>query len=106
MPLPNASRVYESPDLEGVSPGPYTENLELITVPSGGRFTVAEEPGPETFVVLSGQGAVSLDGRPATSLGRSDAALAQQGTSVQISNTSEETLSVLSFSLVGSPAGQ
>src|SRR5207247_7181653 len=35
MPLPNASRVYESPGLEGVSAGPYTETLAIITVPAG-----------------------------------------------------------------------
>jgi quercetin dioxygenase-like cupin family protein len=106
MPLPNATRVYESPDLQGVSPGPYTENLQVITVRTGGRFAVDQEPGPEMLLVLSGQGTVSLNGGPPTSLGTSDAALAQQGTSVQISNPGEQTLSVLSFSLVGSPAGQ
>jgi quercetin dioxygenase-like cupin family protein len=102
MPLPDASRVYESPDLDGVSPGPYTETLRLITVPAGGETTVEQEPGPETFLVLSGQGAIGVNGDSPISLGTSQAALAQQGASVRISNSGEETLSLLSFSVVGS----
>src|SRR4029453_8290667 len=49
MPLPNASRVYESPGLEGLSAGPYTETMRIITVPARGQTTVEQEPGTETF---------------------------------------------------------
>jgi len=106
MPLPNASRVYESPGLEGLSAGPYTETLRIITVPARGQTTVEQEPGPETFLVLSGQGAIQVGADTPISLGPSQAALAQQGGSVRISNSGEEALSLLSFSVVGSGGGQ
>jgi quercetin dioxygenase-like cupin family protein len=106
MPLPNASRVYESPDLQGLSAGPYTETMRIITVPAGGQTTVQREPGSEMFLVLSGQGAIQVNADTPISLGTSQAALAQQGASVRISNSGEEALSLLSFSVVGSGGGQ
>jgi quercetin dioxygenase-like cupin family protein len=102
MPLPNASRTYESPDLEGLSPGPYTESLRSITVPAGGLATVEREPGAEMLLVLSGQAEVRLNGGSPISLETSQAALAQQGASVQISNPGDEDLNLLSFSVVAS----
>jgi quercetin dioxygenase-like cupin family protein len=106
MPLPNASRIYESPDLKVGSEGPYTETLQILSVPAGGQFTVEAEPGPETFLVLSGRGAVELNDDDPISLGSSEAALAQEGMSVRLSNVGDETLSVLSFSLVASGGSQ
>jgi hypothetical protein len=106
MPLPNASRVYESPDLVGLSPGPYTESLRLITVPADGLATVQREPGAEMFLVLRGQAGVRLNGGSPTSLRTSQAALAQQGASVQISNSGEEDLNLLSFSVIASGGSQ
>jgi hypothetical protein len=102
MPLPNASRVYESPDLEGLSPGPYTESLGLITVPAAGQATVQREPGAEMLLVLSGQARLRLDAGSPISLGTSQAVLAQQGSSVQISNPGGGDLNFLSFSVVAS----
>jgi quercetin dioxygenase-like cupin family protein len=106
MPLPNAARVYESPDLESLPPGPYTESLGLITVPAGELATVEKEPGPEMFLVLSGQAEVRLNGGSPVSLGTSQAALAQQGASVQVSNSSGEDLYLLTFSVVASGGSQ
>ncbi len=105
MPLPNATRVYESPDLEGLSPGPYTESLRLITV-AFGELAVQREPGPEMFLVLSGHAEVRLNGGSPILLGSSQAALAQQGTAVQVSNTGGGALKLLSFSLVASGGSQ
>jgi quercetin dioxygenase-like cupin family protein len=102
MPLPNASRVYESPDLKILSPGPYTETLRLITVPAGGAATVQRDPGPEMFLVLSGEAEVRLNGDSPISLGTSQAALAQQGVSVEVSNSGGGALSLLTFSVVAS----
>lgn len=102
MPLPNASRIYESPDLEGLSAGPYTEMLRITTVPAGGQFTVGQEPGSETFLVLGGQAAIRVNGNSPISLGPSQAALAQQGESVQLSNPGGDLLSLLSFSVASS----
>jgi hypothetical protein len=102
MPLPNAARVYESPDLESLPPGPYTESLGLITVPSGEVTTIEREPGPEMFLVLTGRVEVRLNGGSPISLGTSQAALAQQGASVEISNSGGGELNLLSFSVVAS----
>ena len=102
MPLPNSARVYESPNLEEVSPGPYTESLRLITVPAGGAVSVRQEPGPEMLLVLTGQAEVRFNFGFPISLKISQAALAQQGTSVRISNLGEEDLNLLSFSVVPS----
>jgi quercetin dioxygenase-like cupin family protein len=102
MPLPNASRVVESPDLEGLSPAPYTESLRVISVPAGEQATVDREPGAEMLLVLSGHAVVRLNGGSAISLGTSQSALAQQGAAVQISNSGEGELSLLSFSVVAS----
>jgi quercetin dioxygenase-like cupin family protein len=106
MPLPNASRVYESPRLEGLSAGPYTETMRIITVPARGRTSGEQEPGTEAFLVLSGQGAIQVNADPPISLGTSETVLAQQGDSVRISNPAEQALSLLSFSVVGSGGGQ
>jgi quercetin dioxygenase-like cupin family protein len=102
MPLPNASRVVESPDLEGLSPAPYTESLRVISVPAGQQATVDREPGAEMLLVLSGHAVLRLNGGSPISLGTSQSALAQQGAAVQISNSGEEELSLLSFSVVAS----
>jgi quercetin dioxygenase-like cupin family protein len=102
MPLPDAARIYESPELDGLSAGPYTETLRLITIPAGGQTTVQNEPGPETFLVLSGQGTIRVNAGSPITLGTFQGALAQQGASVQISNSREGALSLLSFSVVGS----
>jgi quercetin dioxygenase-like cupin family protein len=106
MPLPNATRVYESPDLKNLSPGPYTESLRSITVQAGGATTIQREPGPEMFLVLSGQAEVRSNGDLPISLGISQAALAQQGTSVEISNPGGEALDLLSFSVVADGGSQ
>jgi len=106
MPLPNASRVYESPDLEGTSPGPYTEALRITSIPSGAAFTLAQAPGPEAFVVLDGRGSVRVDGGAPISLRPSQATLVQEGGSVRLSNTGGDVLSVLSFRVVGSGGSQ
>jgi hypothetical protein len=106
MPLPNASRVFESPILEGVSPGPYIETLRIITVPAGDQTGIEQEPGPDTLLVLVGHGAIQINDDTAVTLEPSQAALAQQGASVRISNSGDEPLSVLSFSVIGSGASQ
>jgi hypothetical protein len=102
MPLPNSSRTFESAVLNGVPPGPYTEELRLITVPSGEAFTVDGAPGPEMFLVLNGRAEVRFDGGSQASLDASEAALVQSGASVELSNPDAETLRVLSFRVTGS----
>jgi mannose-6-phosphate isomerase-like protein (cupin superfamily) len=78
------------------------ETLRSITVPASGTVAVDREQGPEMFLVLSGQGQVRFDGGSPASLGRSQAVLAQQGASVQVSNLGGEDLKLLSFRVVSS----
>jgi hypothetical protein len=99
MPLPNASRTYESPDLEGLSEGPYVETLEVITIRAGGRAAVSAEPGAETLLVLKGKASIEIDGGQPISLGLHQAAMAQQGAAVTLSNPGAGELDVLSFSV-------
>jgi quercetin dioxygenase-like cupin family protein len=105
MPLPDSSRTYESPVLEGLAPGPYTEQLRLITVSSGEVFTVESAPGPEMFLVLNGQAEARFDDDSPVSLDASGAALAQPGASVELSNPTAGTLEVLSFRVIASEPG-
>src|SRR5207249_5784038 len=97
MPLPNATRVYESQDLRGLSPGPYVETLEVITVAHGSQATVSREPGAELLLVLAGGARVQLDGAQPIRLGVHQAALAQEGAMVTLSNSGAGELTLLSF---------
>jgi hypothetical protein len=97
MPLPNATRIYESPELRSLSPGPYVETLEVITVAPGGRAAMSREPGAELLLVLVGGASIQLDGAQPIQLGVHQAALAQEGAMVTLSNSGAGTLEVLSF---------
>jgi hypothetical protein len=105
MPLPNATRVYESADLRGHSPGPYTEKLEVITVPAGSRWTVPREPGAEMLLALNGGARVQINGGQPILLGPHQAAMAQQGEAVSLSNPGKSMLDVLSFSVTPAASG-
>ena len=99
MPLPNATRVYESPDLEGLSDGPFVEALQVVSIPAGGRATVSSEPGADVMLVLKGNASVAIDGGQPISLGFHQAATAQPGAAVMLSNAGGGELDVLSFSV-------
>ncbi len=104
MPLPDAIRVYESPDLRNLSPGPYVETLEVITVAPGSRAAVSREPGPELLLVLVGGASVQLDGAQPILLGVHQAALAQEGAMVTLSNSGAGNLILLSFRVTAAPS--
>jgi hypothetical protein len=97
MPLPDATRIYESPNLRNLSPGPYVETLEVITVAPGNRATVSREPGADVLLVLAGGARVQLDGAQPIQLGVHQAALAQEGSMVTLSNSGAGQLTLLSF---------
>ncbi|HCP62249.1 MAG TPA: hypothetical protein DIU14_07260 [Actinobacteria bacterium] len=103
MPLPNATRAYESPDLRSLSPGPYVETLEVITVAPGSRAAVSREPGAELLLVLVGGARVQLDGAQPIRLGVHQAALAQEGAMVTLSNSGAGKLTLLSFRVTAAP---
>jgi hypothetical protein len=104
MPLPDATRVYESPDLQSLSPGPYVETLEVITVAPGSRAAVSREPGAELLLVLVGGARVQLDGAQPIELGVHQAALAQEGAMVTLSNSGAGELTLLSFRVTAAPS--
>ena len=66
----------------------------------------SQAPGPEGFLVLDGRGSVAVSGGAPIPVEPSQAALVQEGGSVRVSNTGGDTLSVLTFSVVGSGGGQ
>jgi quercetin dioxygenase-like cupin family protein len=104
MPLPDATRVYESPDLKSLSPGPYVETLEVITVAPGSQAAVSREPGAELLLVLVGGARVQLDGAQPIQLGVHQAALAQEGATVTLSNSGAGELTLLSFRVTAAPS--
>ena len=97
MPLPDASRVYESPVLRNLSPGPYVETLAVITVAPGSQAVVSREPGAEMLLVLVGGARIQLDGAQPIRLGVHQAALAQEGAMVTLSNSGAGKVTLLSF---------
>ena len=104
MPLPDASRVYESPDLRNLSPGPYVETLAVITVAPGSQAVVSREPGAEMLLVLVGGARIQLDGAQPIQLGVHQAALAQEGSMVTLSNSGAGQLTLLSFRVTPAPS--
>jgi hypothetical protein len=102
MPLPTASRVYESPDLGPMPPGPYTETLQEITVaPGGAPFEVASAGATVLLVV---DGSVRLDPTEGSSpLGARGAMLVPAGSSVRLTDAGPGPAHVLSFSVKPSP---
>jgi quercetin dioxygenase-like cupin family protein len=104
MPLPNATRVYESQDLRSLSPGPYVETLAVITVAPGSQAAVSREPGAELLLVLVGGARVQLDGAQPIRLGVHQAALAQEGAMVTLSNSGAGELTLLSFRVTAAPS--
>jgi quercetin dioxygenase-like cupin family protein len=98
MPLPTSSRVYESPDLGALPPGPYTETLQEITLAPGAE---PFEVGSTGVVVLLGlDGSVHLESADGTSqIGAGGATLVRTGSSVRISDAGERLAHVLSFTV-------
>ena len=99
MPIPGASRTYESPAFSGLPPGPYVERLATTTVDSGGETGMSNVPGPVVFLVLDGRAEVTVGNRPPIALGHHQATLVQTGDSVRVRNPSAKTLRLLSFAL-------
>lgn len=97
MPLPTASRVYESPDLSPLPPGPYLETLEEITVASGGDSVEIGSAGAVVLLVLDGRIEVQPDGGSSTTIGSHEATLVQPGASVVVSNPGDRPARLLKF---------
>jgi quercetin dioxygenase-like cupin family protein len=96
MPLPTASRVYESPDLAALPPGPYTETLQEITVAPGAVAFEVDSTGAAVLLVLDGRVRIELaDG--SSEIGAGGATVVRTGSSVRITDAAQGPAHVLNF---------
>jgi quercetin dioxygenase-like cupin family protein len=99
MPIPSATRTYESPVFSHVPPGPYVESLATTTVDPHGHVAVSKAPGPVVFLVLDGRADVTVGNEPPIRLGHHQATLVQAGESFRVLNPSGTALRLLRFAL-------
>lgn len=104
MPLPSASRVFESPDLGAMPPGPYVETLEEITLAPGAAPFEVNSTGATVVLVLDGT--VRLESAAGSSqLGAREAALAGTGSSVRMTSAGGAAAHVVAFRVAPAPQG-
>jgi hypothetical protein len=102
MPLPTSSRLFESPDLGALPPGPYVETLqEVILAPGTQPFDVGSTGA---VVLLALDGNVRIDSADGQSrLGVGGATLVRTGSAVRMTNAGDGPARVLSFSVAPTP---
>jgi hypothetical protein len=115
MPIPTASRLYESPDIGALPPGPYVETLEEIWVLPGGSATgvgaagvgAADvgSAGAAVLLVLSGSVDVQPAGGSSIPLGARGATLLQPGVGVQVAAVGDRPAHLLKFAVTPAPPG-
>ena len=101
MPLPTASRVYESPDI-GALPGRYVQTVEEITLAPGGS-TETGSAGAAILLGVAGRADVQPVGGSSVQVGARTAMLLQSGTSARITNTGTGPARFLRFAVVTAP---
>jgi len=99
MPIPSATRTYESPEFSNVPLGPYVESLATTTVDPHGQVAVSKAPGPVVFLVLDGRADVTVGNEAPVRLGHHQATLVQAGESSRVLNPSGTDLRLLRFAL-------
>ena len=106
MPLPTASRIYESPDLGALPPGPYVETLEEITVAPGavGAGDIGSV-GATVLLVLDGRVDVQSAGGSSIELAARGATLVQPGAAARLTTAGDRPAHVLRFAVTAAPAG-
>ena len=95
MPLPTATRIYESPDLVGLPPGPYVQTLDEITVAAAGAIADVGSAGSGLLFELDGQVQLQQAGGSSVMLGARRATLLQPGVSVQAINSGDQPAHLL-----------
>jgi quercetin dioxygenase-like cupin family protein len=105
MPIPTASRLYESPDLGALPPGPYVETLEEITVAPGAAAMEVGSVRAAVLLVLAGQVDVQPAGGSSVQIGIRAATLLQPGASVQLTSAGDRPAHVLRFAVTPAPQG-
>lgn len=99
MPIPSATRTYESPEFSNVPPGPYVESLATTTVDPHGQVALSNAPGPVVFLVLDGRADVAVGNEAPVQLGHHQGTLVQAGESARILNPGGTDLRLLRFAL-------
>jgi quercetin dioxygenase-like cupin family protein len=99
MPLPSASRTYESPEFSNLPPGPYVESLATMTIDPHGEAAVANARGPVVFLVLEGRAEVTVGNEAPIRLGHHQATLVQAGESARVVNPRGSPVRLLRFAL-------
>jgi quercetin dioxygenase-like cupin family protein len=105
MPLPTASRVYESPDLGALPPGPYEETLEEITVAPNEEAADVGSAGAALLLVLDGLVEVQPADGSSIQLGARGATLLQPGAAVRVVNAGDRPAHLLRFAVTPAPPG-
>jgi hypothetical protein len=104
MPLPTASRSYESPDLGPLPPGPYVETLEELTVAPGVPAPDIGAAGGAVLFVLAGRVELQPAGETSIRIDVRGATLIQPGTSVRVANLGDRPARLLKFAVVPASA--
>lgn len=102
MPLPSASRLYESTDLAAMPPGPYVETVQEVTIAPGSSFDF-EPHGASLLLVIDGQAQVQPSDNGSSILLVHQAVLLQPGVSAEVTATSDRAARLLEFTVA--PAG-
>jgi quercetin dioxygenase-like cupin family protein len=105
MPLPTASRTYESPDIGPILPGRYVETMEEITVAPAGATADVGSAGSALLFVLDGQVDVQPAGGSSIQLGTHGAAVLHPGASAQVINSGDQPAHLIKFAVTAAPPG-
>lgn len=105
MPLPTASRLYESSDIGVLPPGPYVQTLEEITVAPGEAAADVGSAGVAVLFVVDGRVEVRSAGGSPIQIGARGATLLQPAASVRASDVGDGPAHVLKFSVTPAPPG-
>ena len=102
MPLPTASRVFESPDL-GALPGTYVQTLDEITLAPGGAAADVGSIGAAVLLALDGRVDVQPAGGSSTQIGAREATVLQPGAQVRLANAGDRPAHLLRLELTPAP---
>jgi quercetin dioxygenase-like cupin family protein len=100
MPLPTASRRYESPDINGLPPGPYMQTLEELAVAPGAAPMDVGSVGASLLFVRDGSIRAAVTGGSVVLIGAYGATLVQPGQSVEVTNAGDGVAHVLEYSVM------
>jgi hypothetical protein len=106
MPLPSASRTYESPDFAALpTAGPFIETLEEITLPAGAAAVDVGSAGAAALLVLTGRVEMQPAGQPSAEIRAHAATLLEAGAIVELSNPGDSPARVLKFTVTPAVLG-